>query len=261
MEAGGEILGNNIVLFWPSFIAATLIALVHLLTPHFRFMHQPGNPWVPASAGIALAYVFMDIFPHLATMQSKRSVIIESNVYGFLTNNVYLVCLIGFAVYLGVVLWVNRYFTGQGLSENSFGSAPVPIKIEYASLGAYSFLIGYLLSEQITHRPEPVLLFGAAMAIHFAGIDSLMHERVTNLYERFVRFMLVACVYTGWITGVVLEIADATLALWYAFLAGGLIVVAAVNELPSIQNRRQYGAFIIGAGVFSAFILAIERFD
>ena len=81
MEAGDEILSGNILLFWPSFVGATMIALVHLLTPHFRFMHQPGNRWVPASAGIALAYVFMDIFPHLAKMQSKLSAIIESNVY------------------------------------------------------------------------------------------------------------------------------------------------------------------------------------
>jgi len=261
MESGGEILSSNIELFWPSFIAATLIALVHLLMPHFRFMRQPGNRWVPASAGVALAYVFMDIFPHLAKIQLKLSAIIENNVYGFLTHNVYLVCLIGFSVYLGVFLTGNRNLAGKTLSEISFGSAPVPIKIEYVSFVTYSFLVGYLLSEQITHRPEPVLLFGAAMAIHFAGIDSLIHKHIPNQYNRSVRFMLAASVYIGWITGVMLEIADATLALWYAFMAGGLVVVVTANELPYIRNRGQYGAFIIGAGVFSVFILAIERYS
>ena len=259
MEADSKMLSNDIVLLWPSFIGVSLIALVHLLTPHFRFMRQPGNRWLPASAGIALAYVFMDIFPHLAKMQSKLSGVIESNVYGFLTHNVYLVCLVGFAGYLGIFLLVNRYRSSK-LSEISFGSAPIPIKIEYVSLVAYSFLIGYLLSEQATHRPEPVLLIATAMAmaIHFAAIDGLVYKLVPNIYDRFI---LTASVYTGWITGVILEISDATLALWYAFLAGGLIVVATVNELPNIRNKGQYGAFIIGAGVFSALILAIERFD
>jgi len=260
MEATGEILGSNIELFWLSFIGATLIALVHLLMPHFRFMRQPGNPWVPVSAGVALAYVFMDIFPHLAKIQLKLSDVIENNVYGFLTHNVYLVCLIGFSVYLGIFILVNRYRASQILSDISFGSAPIPIKIEYVSLVAYSFLIGYLLSEQATHRPEPVLLFATAMAIHFMGIDGLLFKLVPNLYGRSMRFMLAASVYIGWLTGAMLEITDATLALWYAFLAGGLIVVATVNELSSIRSRGQYGAFIVGAGVFSALILSIERF-
>jgi len=260
MEAGGEILSDNILVFWPSFVGATLIALVHLLTSHFRFIRQPNNPWVPASAGIALAYVLMDIFPHLAKMQSKLPTIFESDVYGSPTHIAYLVCLIGFAVYLGVFLSVKRYLAGRALSEISFDSPPAPIKIVNASLVAYSFLIGYLLSEQVTHRPEPVLLFGAAMAMHFAGIDGLIHEQVPNHYDRSVRFMFVASVYIGWITGIVLEISDATLTLWYAFLAGGLIVITTVIELPHIGSRMQYGAFIIGTGVFSAFILAIERF-
>ena len=98
------------------------------------------------------------------------------------------------------------------------------------------------------------------MAMHFAGIDGLVHEHSPNTYDRSVRFVFVASAYIGWITGVVLEISDATLALNYAFLAGGLIVITTVLELPQIRNRRQYGAFIVGAGVFSALILAIERF-
>ncbi len=46
--------------------------------------------------------------------------------------------------------------------------------------------------------------------------------------------MFAVSVYVGWLAGIVLEIAAATLTLWYAFLAG--------------------------AGIFSAFILAIEIF-
>ena len=259
MEASDEILSNSILLFWPSFLGATLIALVHLLSRHFRFMQQPGNLWVPASAGIALAYVFMDIFPHLARMQSKLPTFFESDVYGSPTHIAYLICLIGFTVYLGVFLSVRRHLAGRALSEISLESPPVLIKIVYASLVAYSFLIGYLLSEQATHRPEPVLLFGAAMAIHFAGIDGLIREQIPSHYDRSIRFMFVASVYIGWITGVVVEIADVTLALWFAFLAGGLIVITTVNELPHIRSRGQYGAFIIGAAVFSVLVLTIER--
>ena len=61
----------TIVRFGPSLIGATFIALVHLLAPRFGFMRKPDNPWLPASAGVAIAYVFMDIFPHLAKSREK----------------------------------------------------------------------------------------------------------------------------------------------------------------------------------------------
>ena len=98
------------------------------------------------------------------------------------------------------------------------------------------------------------------MAMHFAGTDGIVYEHDPNYYDRSVRFMFVASVYIGWLTGVLMEVSDATLTLWFAFLAGGLIVVTTIHELPRIQSRRQYGAFVIGAGVFSALVLATEKF-
>ena len=78
---------ESIMLFWPALVGATIIALVHLLMPRFRIVRKPGNPWVPASAGVALAYVFMDIFPHLAMVQKRLGDIESSNLYIFLENN------------------------------------------------------------------------------------------------------------------------------------------------------------------------------
>jgi len=259
MDPGGDISGNYIELFWPSFVSATLIALVHLLTPRFHFMRKPDNLWLPASAGVALAYVFMEIFPHLAKSQEKLVHVAENSVYGFLTHNVYLVGLVGFSIYLGVSLLVMAYREDQA-TRISVRSATLLFEVEGASLAAYSFIIGYLLSEWVTHSPEPIIIFGLAMAIHFAGVDSLVREHSPNLYDRSIRYMLTLAVYAGWIAGVVMEISDATLALWYSFLAGGMIVVATVYELPHIRSHRQYTSFLGGAGIFSALVLAIDYF-
>jgi len=135
------------------------------------------------------------------------------------------------------------------------------VKIEIASLAAYNFLIGYLLAEQLTHRPEPVLLFALAMAVHVAGMDGLLREHFQNLYDRAARFVFAAGVYAGWLTGVVVEISDATLALWFSFLAGGIIVSATVDELPQIRSPRQYAFFCAGACGFSVLVLAVENFQ
>ena len=225
------------------------------LTPRFHFMRKPGNPWLPASAGVAIAYVFMDVFPHLAKSQEKLGAIVEGSVFGFLAHHVYLVALAGFAIYLGIILLETTHRQNQSASEIPFASAPATVKAEAACLAAYNYLIGYLLAEQLTHRPEPVMLFALAMAIHVAGLDCLLRGHFPNIYDRTARFAFAASVYAGCITGIVVEIGDATLALWYALLAGGIIAVATVYELPTIRSARQYGAFCAGAGAFSALIL------
>ncbi len=251
----------TVVRYWPSLGGATLVALIHLLAPRFRFMWKPGNPWMPLSAGVAIAYVFMDIFPHLAKSREKLGNVAESGIYGFLAHNVYLVALAGFTIYLGIILLEMTFRQQQSGSEISFASAPVSVKTEITSLVAYNFLIGYLLAEELTHRAESVILFALAMAIHVAGIDSLLREHFPNLYDREARFAFAASVYAGWATGVVIEISDARLALWFSFLAGGIIVTATIFELPQIRSARQYGFFCAGACAFTVLVLAVENFQ
>jgi len=251
---------ENIHIFWPSLVGAAMIMLVHLLVPRFRFMSKPDNIWVPASAGVALAYVFMDIFPHLAKSKAKLVPTGDSPIYEFLTQHIYFVGFVGFAVYLGVILAERMFRKDQSAVDITFRSAPVVIQIECISLAGYSFLIGYLLSEQATHLPEPAIFFGLAMAIHFAGLDYLTRGHFPRLYDGTLRYALPVSVLAGWLTGVVLEISNISLELWYSFLAGGIIVVAAVYELPHIHTRRQYWAFLVGAGVFTVMILAIQSY-
>ena len=250
--------GSDLVLFLPSFVGATMIALVHLLLPRFGFIHKPGNAWVPASAGVAIAYVFMDIFPHLAKSHAKLLNTAGSDLYSFLTHHVYLMALVGFAVYLGVVLLAKNIRKSRTGSEIKVTSAPLILHIGLASLVGYNFLIGYLLSEQPTHHTKAMVLLGLAMAIHIAGIDLVMRDYITRPYDRFAGIIFAVAVYAGWLAGAITEIADASLLLLYAFLGGGLIVIATIYELPRIQSYRQYGAFLAGCLVFSIIVLAVE---
>ena len=250
----------DIVLFWPSLSAALVIALVHLFAPYLHFMRKPDNVWVPASAGIALGYVFMDIFPHLAKSKAKYEYTGDNLIYEFLIQNIYLLAFIGFSLYLGVILAEKVLRKDMALGEITFRTAPMVVRVESVSLIAYNFLIGYLLSEQVTHRPEPAILFGAAMAIHFVGLDYLTRGHFPQLYDGMQRFAFAAAVLAGWLAGTTLEISNASLDLWYSFLAGGIIVVAAVYELPHIQSRKQYWAFLVGAGLFSTLILSVNYY-
>ena len=122
---------------------------------------------MPASAGVALAYVFADIFPHLAKVQKQLGDVETGGLYGFLAHNVYLVALAGFCLNPGIVLLSIAYRQSHVASVLTYRLSPTIVKTETISLALYNFLIGYILSKQITHPPEPVILFAVAMTIHF----------------------------------------------------------------------------------------------
>jgi hypothetical protein len=78
--------------------------------------------------------------------------------------------------------------------------------------------------------------------------------------SRVGRFAFAAAVYAGWLIGFFGEISDSALAILFSFLAGGIIVLATVYEIPGIRSERQYRPFLAGAGIFSALMLAKDYF-
>lgn len=260
MEPATYISDENLLLFWPSLVGVMAIALVHLFVPRLRFLHKPDNIWVPMSAGVALAYVFMDIFPHLAKSKANFGYVGANPIYELLARNIYLVALIGFAVYLGIVLAEMAFRKDPTARQITFRTAPVFVQVEFLSLAAYNFLIGYLIAEQVTHRPQPAMLFGIAMAIHFVGLDHLARGHFPKLYDDAIRYLLAVAVLAGWVAGVAVEITNASLDIWYSFIAGGIIVIAAVYELPHVHTQKQYWAFIAGATLFSLLIISVEYY-
>ena len=248
----------EMISLWPSLVGATMVALVHVSIPRFRFMSHSSGLWLSASAGVAIAYVFVDIFPHLAKARSKLEEIIESSFYGFLAHHQYVVSLTGFCVTLGLVLSVRRYRENQDLSNVSLANAPITLLVGCLILVTYNFVIGYLLAEQSPMGPESVLLFALAMLIHVAGVDWLFRDQHQYLYDHTIRFTFATAILMGWLIGVTVPVSYPTIALLYAFMAGGIIVITMIYELAHINSWKQYGTFCVGAFAFSALIVLVE---
>lgn len=51
------------------------------------------------------------------------------------------------------------------------------------------------------------------------------------------------------------------LALGSSFLAGGIILVTTVSELPHVRTRLEFGAFTVGASVVAVLLLMLEGSD
>ena len=233
-----------------SFAGLLIIACAHLFVRQAFSAAGSRQILIYLLTGVAIAYAFVDVFPHLASMQVKLDAATGSGIFVYLAHHTYLMALLGFLAYLGV--------------ETSLADVPPGSRVRLrhllivASMMLYSFLVGYMLSEQPTHRPEPAVLFAIAMAAHWLGLNYATRELNPAAYDRYFRYLLLASTSLGWVTGVFFELSDVAYALWFAYLAGGIVAVGVATDLPNVQSIRAFVAFAAGAITYSALILIIE---
>jgi len=244
--------------FGPSLAGAALIVAVHMLAGKMHFLERWDGMGLDFLAGIAMAYVFVDILPHLAGKQERFAKLDDQGIHGFIAHHVYILALAGFVVYLAVIHTEDRWRQSRRTGEVTLATAPLPVKIEAVSFAAYSFIIGSMLAEQPTHRIEPSLFFAAVMAAHFIGLDHLAHQRYPKLYDGALRYMLIATLLAGWLLGLLIEMSGVLYAATFAFLAGGIIIVTITFELPRVTSPRRYWSFCGGAAAFTLILLALE---
>ena len=65
----------------------------------------------------------------------------------------------------------------------------------------------------------------------------------------------------GWLVGVFFEMSDAAYALWFAYLAGGIVGAGVITELPRVKTRGAFFTFTAGAALFCALILLSEAYS
>jgi hypothetical protein len=93
------------------------------------------------------------------------------------------------------------------------------------------------------------------------GLSDFYRKLYPRHYDAGFRVLFAASVAAGWAIGVVWELSDGAYALTYAFLAGGIMIVTAVFELPRIKPWRSYLGFCFGALAFTALILVAELLE
>ncbi len=241
-------------------IGALTFAAVFLFVGRLRLLNGPHKTRALSfTAGVAVAYVFLDLMPHLASKHAILLATTKGGLYGFLIHHAYLVALTGFTVYLTAMLASDAH------REAGPGRRPRLLTLvleSYRAIGAcaYVMLIGYMLAEQPDHRREPLVLFVGAMTIHMVGLAHYLRDRMGGDYDRFYRWAIATSALAGWVLGRFVDVPETTYALWFAFLAGGLLGIAVTAELIVVDSFRNVAAFAVGAGVLCALILLLEVF-
>jgi len=238
-------------------LAALVLASVHLLTPTLRFLRgTPRNVWLSIAGGVAVAYVFVHLLPELAAGQEHLSRVTAEWGVSFAERHVYLVALLGLAVFYGLERMAkeSRGQVARGSNPEAPPTSRGVFWIHMASFGIYNALIGYLL----LHLEQPTLaalvFFTVAMALHFVVTDFGLAEDHQERFLRVGRWLLAAAVVAGVALGAVTEISEAAIATLVAFLAGGVILNVIKEEVPS-ERRSRFWAFALGMAAYALLLL------
>lgn len=235
-----------------SFVGAALLACAFVLSDYCRqFTATIKRTWQALSAGVAVAYVFMNVIPEL---EEHRPTVAGSAIGTVLDaeKRIYLWTLAGFVTFVGL----SRFPAGSNPNSSQTVSTKVPFWGEMLGYSLYTLLIGYLL----VHRENTSLLslglFVFAMGLHLFMVDIELVEQFERFYQPWGRMLLIASVLVGWMLGIFDAFPDSFTSRLFAFVIGGVVVISAREELPEGQSRR-FWWFAGGAFSYAALLMLV----
>lgn len=237
-------------------LAALALALVHVLAGRLRFLSGvPRSRWLSFAGGISVAYVFVHLMPELGEGQES----IEADAEGllpFLEQHVYLVALVGLALFYGVERSSRESRSTRRAAKQEDHTDPQAFVLSLGSFALYNAVIGYLLVHREESGGQRLVLFAVALGVHFVVNDFGLQEHHKRGYERIGRWLLAVAVVVGWAIGAMTEISDVAIALLLAFVGGGVILNVIKEELPS-ERQSRFAPFAIGAAGYAALLQLI----
>jgi hypothetical protein len=239
-----------------AFIAS--LGLLHIYIGRLRWIeHVPERQWLSFGAGVSIAYVFVDVLPILGAGQA---VVAESagTALEQLKHHVYLVALLGLVAFYSLELLAKRSRAGNLEKAREDCTSPGVFWVHTGAFALYNALLGYLLREAEHHGLMACALLFFALMLHFAVNDNALRSHHKALYDRFGRWLLALAVIGGYLVGTGYMLSEASIALLWAFVAGGLILNVIKDELPQ-HRETSLSAFLMGLSGYAALLVVVAH--
>ncbi len=242
---------------WP----IIFLALLHLFGSRLSFLSGlPRSVWLSVAGGVSVAYVFLHLFPELGEGQEHIQRNMETADFlrtaTYLEHHIYLVALIGLAVFYGLeksVVSSKKENKAKGDEEKADAGV---FWVHIGSFAFYNALIGFILFQREEGAVQEMVLFSIAMALHFIVNDYALQEHHKEDYRRFGRWLLVASLVAGWAAGFMISEPGLLVHVLMAFVGGGVVLNVLKEELPE-ERKSRYWAFVLGAGAYAVLLLAL----
>ncbi|SDO39003.1 hypothetical protein [Alkalicoccus daliensis] len=236
-----------------SFLCVLGFIAVHLFSERLTFLHTaPRSKVLSAAGGVSIAYVFMHLLPELHMFQDQLN---EAGYELWVLDqyHVYLASLLGLVVFYGLERMAKKARTG---SEKPEVESNWVFRVHVLSFFVYNFLIGYLIIHGEYQEPGDLLLYFAALSVHFISNDYSLRLHHEHQYDHFGRYMLAAAVFFGWLLALFIEVSEVTVTMLFSFLAGTMILNILKEELPA-ERESNFWAFGIGVLLYTLLLYAL----
>jgi len=245
-----------------SLIIALLFAAIFLLGG--RVAYRPGHKryrrFLSFAAGIAVAYVFVDVMPALGRMRDMVVHTPGDFQRVFPEYSVYLWAMAGFLAFYCLETMVAR--PRQGPEHHAGGHDDATLWQAWVHIGGfalYAWMLSYIMVWKL-HETLALCLYGVAMGMHIFPVACNLRSHYHPVYDRRGAYLLALASLAGWATGLALDIPKPILVNLVAVVAGGVIVNTSISELPKEGEGRRW-PFLAGAIVYTALLLILSHFE
>jgi hypothetical protein len=268
IETGSTILLASITPGYGSNPLVTLsVALVFAAIFLFggRAACQPGQKgrrrFLSFAGGLSVAYTFVHVLPALGAIQDMQTGH-PTGFYRFSPEySVYLWSMAGFLVFYGLETLAYGPIQGRENRAGHHGTGTSSWRpwVHIGGFALYAWLLTYCMVW--TGKGQWALgLFAVAMGMHLFPVACHLRSHYQALYDRRGAFLLALACLGGWASALTLNIPRPIVFNLVAIVAGGVIVNAAIAELPKEKEGR-FWSFVSGALIYTVLLLILFHFE
>ena len=239
-------------------LMALAFCIVHLFVGRLRFLETtPRSAWLSFAGGVAVGYVFLHIMPEIGAHGRTFE---QATGYNELLAEamVYTVALAGLVLFYGLERAIvnSRGQEESAADQHGGGRRPEPgiFWVHIAASALLVLIVAYLLNHREQSGLASLALFFGALLLHFVTADFASRGHFPEIYDRQARWVLVGATLAGWALGMAFEMPQIVIACLFAFVAGGMVLIAIKEELPE-QRQSSFVPFLLGAGLYAVLVM------
>ena len=250
-----EIIGNQETL-----VSALIFASIFFAGPRWRVnleIHKGYRRVVSFSAGIAIAYVFMNFLPELSEASELFLEHTRDLSVPFPQHWVYGASLLGFVLFYGIeYIATARLSSAVGQETPQDPREMVRFVTTITAYSLYAGLICYLLVHSLEGGYMNEALYTVAMVLHFASLRYSLWNEYEDMFGRWGKNILGVSCLVGWLIAVLLPLPVTVIITLLGFISGGVIMTTMIAELPR-EKQGRFLYFFLGAALYAGLLVSI----
>ena len=228
-----------------SIIAVFILSGMYLLGPNLRRVVRRRHDVASSiGGGIALAYVFLQLFPEI------------EEAHAGLGDRIHLVTLASLIAFDAIELRLLSAPPASAAPRSPHARLRV-FWLHIALSWIYTALIVFVIPGEAREDALLVTVGSVAIGLHLIYKDYVLRTRHPEEYELKGRYLLALAPVVGWLAHFVVQPPEHFFDFFVAILAGFLMQNVFREELPKHEGLR-LGWLVIGAAGYALLVVLVE---